>query len=159
MIAAISGCGPRDVQTPAALVGDWPGALSWRGESTPAELEISGEGDSLHVLVSFAALGVRALDAGRLAFEPPSVRFTIPDSGGTIAFGGWLRRGVLAGALTAPATGSERNRARLPLLVVARRAPTHALPWPAAAGVGAAPATAPAPERSLGAWMRARAAR
>jgi len=157
LVLLSTGCGPRDVQTPDAPLGAWQGTLSWRGERTPLSLEVSRAGESLAVLVSAPALGVSRLDAGALAFTPPRVRFTIPDSSGPIAFEGWLRRGVMVGALASTSLIAERNPSRLPLVTLSRVRPRHPLPFPREAGSDSFPPPPPAPERSIGAWLRSRA--
>jgi len=156
----LSGCGPRDVQRPDALLGRWQGHVAWRDATTPVALEVTRDGDSLAATLDAPALGVHALRLGRLAYAAPRVHFSVPDSAGALGFDGWLRRGLLVGALSSPAPGGETNPSRQPQLAFGR-APVAArkLPWPAAAGVGAAPPILPAPERSLGAWLRSRAAR
>ncbi len=154
---ALCSCGPRDVQTPAALVGRWEGHVAWRDATTPLGLRVEPRGDSLAAWLFAPALGVDSLDVGRLSFASPRVHFAVPDSSGAVAFDGWLRRDLVVGALSARWL-PEANRSRLPQLALGRRvARRHPPPWPESLEV-AAPVS-PEPERSLGAWLRARAAR
>ena len=155
---ALASCGPRDVQTPAALVGRWEGHVAWHDATTPLALVVRREGDSLTARFSAPALGVDSLEAGRLSFDSPRVHLSLPDPGGAIAFDGWLRRGLIVGGLTSPTLGGDRNASRLPQFSLKLRVPPpHRSPWPESLSV--APPLPREPERSLGAWLRARAAR
>ena len=154
---ALASCGPRDVQSPAALVGRWEGHVAWRDATTPLALVILRAGDSLAVRFFAPGLGVDSLDAGTLSFDSPRVHFSVPDSAGSIAFDGWLRRGLIVGAFSSPSLGGETNASRLPQLALKLRVPpAHKSPWPEALSV-AAPVVRER-ERSLGAWLRARVA-
>jgi hypothetical protein len=85
------------------------------------------------------------------------VHLSVPDSAGPIAFDGWLRRGLVVGAFSAPMLG-ESNRGLLPQVSLRRaEAPKHLSPWPDS--LRAQPPMPHEPERSFGAWLRARAAR
>jgi len=155
---ALGACGPRDVQSPAALVGRWEGHVAWRDATTPLAIVVAPRGDSLAVRFFAPSLGVDSLDAGRIAFDSPRVHFTVPDSAGAIAFDGWLRRGLVVGVLSSPLLGGETNRARLPQLSLKRRVPPeHKAPWPDS--LSQSPPEPKERERSLGAWLRRLAAR
>jgi hypothetical protein len=155
--AACGACGPRDLQTPAALVGRWDGHVAWRDATTPLSIAIAPEGDSLAVRFFAPALGIDSLDAGRLSFDSPRVHFAVPDSAGAVAFDGWHRRGLIVGALSMPELG-ERNASRLPQLSLKRRVPpAHKAPWPESLSV--APPMPREREASLGGWLRALASR
>ncbi len=151
-----AGCGPRDVQTPGALLGRWEGHVAWRDATTPIGVAIARDGDSLAVRVVLAGLAADTLDAGRFAYVPPHVHFALPDSAGAIAFDGWLRRGLVVGALSGGALGAETNRTLLPQLSLKRLEPRRrTTPWPDSLNV--APPIAHEPQRSLGAWLAAHA--
>ena len=152
-------CGPRDVQRPEAPVGRWQGHVAWHDATTPVALEVTRSGDSLAAVFSAPALGVEELPVGKLSYDAPRVHFDVGDRAGPIAFNGWLRRGLVVGALSSGAI-AERNPSRLPQLSLKRKpeAPRR-LPWPAEAGVDSTPPPASEPQRSLGEWLRARAAR
>jgi hypothetical protein len=150
-------CGPRDRQAPEALIGRWEGHVAWRDATTPLALVVRADGESLAVRFFAPALGVDSLEAGRLSFESPRVHFMVPDSLAPIAFDGWLR-GLVVGALSSRVLGGETNRGLLPQLSLKRRVPpAHKAPWPESLSV--APPVPRERERSLGAWLRALAAR
>jgi hypothetical protein len=158
LACALASCGPRDRQAPGALLGRWEGHVAWRDATTPLALVVAPDGDSLAAWFFAPALGVDSLAAGRLSFDSPRVHFSLPDSLGDVAFDGWLRRGLVVGALSAPVLGGETNPGRLPQLSLQRRdVRPHRAPWPESLTV--APAVVPEPERSLGAWLAVRAGR
>ena len=97
--------------------------------------------------------------AGRLAYDAPRVHFVIADSSASIAFDGWLRRGLVVGAFSSPLLGETRNPALLPQLSLRQKTTARRqAPWPDSI-VGAAPPVARAPERSLAEWLGARTGR
>ncbi len=156
----VTSCGPRDVQRPAALVGHWQGHVAWRDATTPIALDVFPSAESLAAMFTAPALGVADLPLGRFAYDPPRVHFTLHDSTGTYAFDGWLRRGLVVGAFSSAALGGERNPSRLPQLSLQQRPPVRQRsPFPPAAGVDSVPPPARLPQRSLGAWLRARPGR
>jgi hypothetical protein len=157
LLAALSfSCGPRDVQSEQGLVGLWEGYVAWHDATLRIDLEVAAADDSLVAWLSAPAVAVQRQPLGRLEFASPQVRFALRDSGDVFAFKGWLRRGLVVGAFSSPALGGETNPSRLPQLSLRRHeAPAHPTPWPGAAA-GAMPREAPAAERSIGAWLRAR---
>ena len=108
-LGLLSSCGPRDSQTAAALVGDWRGHVAWRDGTTPLVLHVRAEGDSLAATLDAPALGVTGQPVGRVSYDSPRVHFAVTDSAGTLAFDGWLRRGLVVGALSGGPTGAETN--------------------------------------------------
>ncbi len=154
---ALGSCGPRDVQQPEALAGRWQGHVAWRDATTPVELDITQSGDSLAAMFSAPALGVDSLPLGKLSYDPPRVHFKVHDATGAYAFDGWLRRGLVVGAISGTTLGAEQNPSRLPQLSLQRLpAVRRKLPWPAEAGVDSAPPPAKAPQSSLGIWLLTR---
>ncbi len=155
-LAATTSCGPRDVQTTDALVGDWRGHVAWHDATTPLVLHVRAEGDSLQATLDAPALGVSAQALGGVSFDSPRVRFELPDSAGATGFDGWLRRGLIVGAFSGGTVGPESNRALQPQLSLKRVVPpAHKSPWPEGV-VGGEPPIEPAKERSLAEWFAAR---
>ena len=152
-LCLLSSCGPRDVQVASSLVGDWKGHVAWRDGTTPLVLHVRADGDSLDATLDAPALGVSAQPIGRVSFDSPRVHFVVADSAGTVAFDGWLRRGLVVGAFSGGPVGAETNRALLPQLSLKQAVkPAKPSPWPEGV-VGGEPAIVPAPERSLGEWL------
>lgn len=156
LLAAATSCGPRDVQTTDALVGDWKGHVAWRDATTPLVLHVHAEGDSLAATLDAPALGVTAQAVSGMSFDSPRVHFEVPDATGTSAFDGWLRRGLIVGSFSGGTVGPDTNRALLPQLSLKQVVPpVHRSPWPEGV-VGGEPPIEPAKERSLAAWFAAR---
>lgn len=157
---ALASCGPRDVQAPEALLGHWSGSLAWRDATTPVAMVVTREGDSLAASLDAPELGLHGQPLGRLSFRSPRVHFAWRDSGGAFAFDGWLRRGLVVGAVSSAALGGERNPTLLPQLALSqRKAERRQRPWPAAVVVESLPASPSGPPRALGTWLAERAAR
>ena len=155
---ALASCGPRDVQSPATLLGRWEGHVAWHDATTPLAIHVLADGVSLAVRFFAPALGVDSLEAGRLSFSSPHVHFRVPDSSGAVAFDGWLRRGLIVGAFSSDASAGATNPGLLAQLSLKRRVPpAHKSPWPESLLV--APVIPRERERSLGAWLRAHAGR
>lgn len=156
---ALSSCGPNDRQSPAALVGRWEGHIAWRDATTPLTLEVARDGDSLVATFGAPALGVEHLAAGRLSYAAPRVHLVVPDSSAPVAFDGWLRRGLVVGSLSSAALGSARNPALLPQFSLRQKSSgKRRMPWPDSL-MGGPPPVVRTAERSLGAWLGARAGR
>lgn len=162
VLVAGASCGPRDLQTQEALIGEWRGHVAWRDGTTPVTLHVAADGESLVATLDAAALGVSAQPLGRLSYDSPRVHFVVADSAASHSFDGWLRRGLVVGSfspLAEPAAGSApvvRNPSRLPQLSLKRwEKPAQPSPWPEGV-VGGEPPVEPAPERSLGEWLSRR---
>ncbi len=152
-LVSLASCGPRDVQTASSLVGDWRGHVAWRDGTTPVLLHVRAEGDSLTATLDAPALGVSAQPIGRVSFDSPRVHFAVADSAGTVAFDGWLRRGLVVGAFSGGPIGAESNRALLPQLSLKQAVkPAKPSPWPEGV-VGGEPPIVPAPQRTLAEWL------
>lgn len=152
-LGLLSSCGPRDSQTAAALIGDWRGHVAWRDGTTPLVLHVRAEGDSLAATLDAPALGVAGQPVGRVSYDSPRVHFVVTDSAGTLAFDGWLRRGLVVGALSGGPTGAETNHALLPQLSLKQAVkPAKPSPWPEGV-VGGEPPIVPATQRSLAEWI------
>ncbi|MBI5170093.1 MAG: hypothetical protein HZA61_11435 [Candidatus Eisenbacteria bacterium] len=153
LLSFLGGCGPRDVQTAGSLVGEWKGHVAWRDGTTPLVLHVRADGDSLAATLDAPALGVSAQPIGRVSFDSPRVHFAVADSAGTVAFDGWLRRGLVVGALSGGPLAAETNRALLPQLSLKQAVkPAKPSPWPEGV-VGAEPPLESAKERSLAEWL------
>lgn len=153
LVSLAASCGPRDTQTASSLVGDWRGHVAWRDGTTPMLLHVRAEGDSLTATLDAPALGVSAQPIGRVSFDSPRVHFAVAESVGTIAFDGWLRRGLVVGAFSGGPVGAQTNHALLPQLSLKQAVkPAKPSPWPEGV-VGGEPPIVPAKERSLGEWF------
>lgn len=111
-----AGCGPRDVQSPDALVGHWEGNLAYRDATLPVDLDIGRRGESLEARLTAPGLMIRDLPVGGFAFRSPKVRFRLPVGGETWTFDGWFRRSIIVGALSGGSLPMTFNRGRLPQL-------------------------------------------
>ncbi|HEV2104370.1 MAG TPA: hypothetical protein VGU27_01480 [Candidatus Eisenbacteria bacterium] len=159
-LLALSACGPRDVQRPAALVGRWEGQVAYRDGTLPLALVIATDRDSLRAELDAPTLGLVAAPLGRLAYDPPALHFTLAAARGPVAFDGWFRRDLIVGTLSAGALAPPGRTSLLPQLTLARLRPRHPhLPGvdttTAAPRGGAAPGGDP---DTLLAWLRARGA-
>lgn len=153
VLVSLASCGPRDTQTASALVGDWKGHVAWRDATTPVTLHVRARGDSLDATLDAPALAVSGHPIGRVSFDSPRVHFEVADSAGTVAFDGWLRRGLVVGAFSGGPIGAETNHALLPQLSLKQAVkPAKPSPWPEGV-VGGEPPIVPAPQRSLAEWL------
>lgn len=155
-LAFLSSCGPADQQSSAALLGEWNGHVAWRDGTTPLTIHIGAQGDSLVATLDAPALGVTAQSLGKLSYDSPRVHFAVADSAAEYVFDGWLRRGLIVGALSSVTRGAAQNPSLLPQLSLKRHVQSaRPSPWPKGV-VGGAPPVAPARERSLGEWLSRR---
>lgn len=155
-LAFLSSCGPADLQSSAALLGEWNGHVAWHDGTTPLTLHIAAAGDSLVATLDAPALGVSAQSLGALSYDSPRVHFAVADSAAEYVFDGWLRRGLIVGAFSPVTRGAAQNPSLLPQLSLKRHVESASpSPWPKGVVGGASPVV-PANERSLGEWLSRR---
>lgn len=146
-------CGPRDSQTGRRAGRRLARARRVARRHDPARAARARRGRFARRHARRSALGVAGQPVGRVSYDSPRVHFVVTDSAGTLAFDGWLRRGLVVGALSGGPTGAETNHALLPQLSLKQAVkPAKPSPWPEGV-VGGEPPIVPATQRSLAEWI------
>jgi len=119
----LGSCGPRDVQSPAALAGHWEGNLAWRDQTVPVDLDIAPAGDTLAARFGSPALLLRDLPVKGFRYRSPRVDFRVPVGTGTWDFDGWFRRNMLVGACSGGSLPRSQRLGAMPQLGLRRVPP------------------------------------
>lgn len=114
LVAALAACAPPDTQGAQALLGAWVGSVTYRDTSTTLTLDVIADGDSLAATFGAPELGVARTRIRRFSYARPRVHFVVAASADTLAFDGWLRRGLLVGVVTSRAVPALERLVVLP---------------------------------------------
>jgi len=116
----LGSCGPRDVQSPEALVGHYEGNIAWRDATLPVDLDLEVRDGRLLARATLPALLARDLPVEGFEFRSPKVRFRLPMGSETWVFDGWFRRGIFSGTFSGGSLPLTFNRNTLPRLGLKR---------------------------------------